>query len=332
MSNSRRDLWSELKASGKGDGRLEIPSLATDVDTGYGKVRYSLGENGERRLLIPIGEAGSKNIAGETGSLKVRFPRLILVGRYQRFIDLVCADTTLDHVFEDLVHEILGRIAGGKEPSTAVRGTLEDFRALLFPQRTPEIAVESLIGLLGELYVLSLLAERDPAAVDCWVGPLEMRHDFRTETHAIEVKTSRNTAVSEVLIHGIDQLLPPAGGYLLLAKVTLEPTPDGSIHLAGLFKALLTLGVSRQALLDRLSILGCEDPMDPAWNSRAFSLSALQAWEVTDDFPRITSEDIKGASLPSGVTRIQYSVDLSSAGKHLLGAKQTAAWLDEAMA
>lgn len=332
MNDSKRDLWSELKAAGKGDGRLEIPSLVTDVDSGYGKVRYSLGENGERRLLIPVGETGSRSIAAEAGSLNLRYPKLVLAGKNQRFIDLQCMDSTLDTVFQELVDEILNRITDGKAPLDAVSGTLEDFRALLFPRRASDIPVETLLGLLGELHVLSLLAERDPVAVDCWVGPLEMRHDFRTETHAIEVKTSRSTVTGEVMIHGIDQLLPPAGGSLLLVKVTLEPTPDGSVHLAGLYKALLAQGVSRQALLDRLSTLGCEDPIDPAWNSRAFSLGALQAWKVVGGFPRLTSSDVKGTSLPAGVSRIQYAVDLAAASEYLIDEQQITDWLDRMMA
>lgn len=332
MSDSRRDLWNQLKASGKGDGRLEIPSLTTDVDTGYGRVRYSLGEDGERRLLIPLGDGRIPASLGETGSLKVSFPRLILAGKHQRFIDLLCSDSTLDPVFQELVDEILTRIVDGTEPVSAVRGTLEDFRALLFPRRTAEVAPETLVGLLGELHVLSLLCDRDPSAVEYWVGPHEMRHDFRSDTHAIEVKSSRSTASSEVMIHGIDQLLPPAGGSLLLVKVTLEPTPDGAVSLSALYRSLITRGVSRQALLDRLASLGCEDPMDPAWNARAYSLEAFQAWSVAEGFPKLTSHDIRGDSLPTGVTRLQYALDLASAGEYLLDEGKSTAWLDEMMA
>lgn len=331
MSDFNRDLWGRLKASGKGDGRLEIPSLATDVDTGYGRVRYSLGEGGERRLLIPLGDSRFPGKLDETGSLRVSFPRLVLAGKHQRFIDLLCLDSTLDPVFQELVDEILARIADGAEPVSAVKGTFEDFRALLFPRRTTEVPTETLIGLLGEMHVLYQLCERSPDAVNSWVGPHEMRHDFRTEAHAIEVKASRSTSSSEVMIHGIDQLLPPAGGNLLLVKVTLEPTPDGAVFLSELYRSLLYLGVSRQALLERLASLGCADPMDPAWNDRAFTLEAIQAWTVQKGFPRLTSNDIYGSSLPPGVTRIQYALDMAFAGEYLIDERQTAAWLDEMM-
>lgn len=331
MSDERRDLWSELKASGKGDGRLEIPSLSTGVDSGYGNVRYSLGENGERRLLIPVGKTGSGKGVGETGSLKVHVSRLSLAGNSQLFIDLICTDPTLEQVFGELVDDIVARIADGTEPFAAVRGTLEDFRALLLPKRATEINSDTLLGLLGELYVLSLLAGRDACAVDCWVGPTEQRHDFRTEARAIEVKATRRSDTTHVTIHGIDQLLPPTGGRLMLLRVTLEPASDGSIQLEGLYRTLLTAGVSRQALQERLQLASCDDPLDPAWNARAFSLECLTAWEVTEGFPRLTGGELKRGALDAGVSRIQYVVDLAAADGYLMNETQLTTWLDEMM-
>lgn len=331
MSDGHRDLWGELKASGVGDGRLEIPSLAMEVDSGYGKVRYSLGENGERRLLIPVGKARPDKGFGETGSLKAHISRLSLAGNSQQFIDLTCTDPTLEQVFGELVDDIVTRIAAGTEPFAAVRGTLEDFRALLFPKRDNEVSSDALLGLLGELYVLSLLAERDAGAVDCWVGPKEQRHDFRTEARAIEVKTSRRTDTTHVTIHGIDQLLPPAGGRLVLIRVTLEPVPDGSIQLERLYRELLAAGVSRQALTDNLRAAGCENPLDPAWNVLAFSLERMNAWEVTEGFPQLTDGELKRGALEAGVSRIQYVVDLAAAEAHLMDKAQLTTWLDEMM-
>ncbi|WBF18053.1 PD-(D/E)XK motif protein [Halomonas elongata] len=332
MSDERRDLWSELKASGKGDGRLEIPSLATGVDSGYGKVRYSLGENGERRLLIPVGKARSGKEVGETGSLKVHVSWLSLTGNSQQFIDLICTDPTLEQVFGELVDDIVARIAAGTESFAAVRGTLDDFRALLFPRRATEVSSDTLLGLLGELYVLSLLARRDECAVDCWVGPMEQRHDFRTKDRAIEVKTTRRSDTTHVTIHGIDQLQPPSDGRLLLIRVTLEPAPDGSIRLEELYRELLAAGVSRQALGERLQEVGCENPLDPAWNAYAFSLDSLTAWEITEGFPRLTGGELKREALDAGVSRIQYVVDLAAAGGHLMGETQLTVWFDEMMA
>lgn len=332
MNEERRDLWSEIKASGKGDGRIEIPSLATGVDSGYGKVRYSLGENGERRLLIPVGTSGSGKEVGETGSLKVHISRLTLAGSSQLFLDLTCTDPTLEQVFGELVDDIVARISAGTEPFAAVRGTLEDFRALLYPKQAAEVSTDILLGLLGELYVLSLLAVRDSCAVDYWVGPMEQRHDFRTEARAIEVKTTRRSDTTRVTIHGIDQLLPPAGGRLMLLRVALEPAPDGLIQLEGLYRKLLAAGVSRQALRACLREVGCEDPFDPAWNACAFSLECLTAWEVTQGFPRLTGGELKRGALDAGVSRIQYVVDLSAADSHLMDKKQLTTWLDEMMA
>ncbi|WP_355660236.1 PD-(D/E)XK motif protein [Halomonas salifodinae] len=326
-----RELWTELRASGRGDGRLEIPSLVTGVDTGYGKVRYALGENGERRLLIPVSTSCPGRSFGETGSLKVRLSRLTLAGNNQQFIDLICTDSTLDQVFGELVDEILARISSGREPFAAVGSTLEDFRALLFPSRTSEINLEALVGLLGELHVLDLLTRRSIKAVDCWVGPLELRHDFRTESHAVEVKATRRSDSSETTIHGIDQLAPPPGGKLLLVKVVLEPAPDGAIRLANLYQALLEVGVSREALRERLLTAGCEDPLAPAWNSRSFTLESISAWEVSEGFPRLTSDEIEAGSLPPGVSSVQYVIDLAIASRYRLDEKQFTSWLDEMM-
>lgn len=55
MNKRAIDRWRLLKISGKGDGILEVPSIDSGVETGFGTARYAIGAQGQPRLLVPVG-------------------------------------------------------------------------------------------------------------------------------------------------------------------------------------------------------------------------------------------------------------------------------------
>lgn len=310
--------WLEIRASGRGDGILEVPSRATPVTTGYGQVRLAIGPLGEPRLLVPIGgptrasaTAGGRNLLLTRSSFRAS-------GKLEHFIDITLRNPRLTRVFTELVEEILKRLESGEGPETAVHGTIQDFRNLLAQTPEGEISLTMLCGLIGELVILERLTTLLPAAIDGWNGPIRQRHDFRRHDIAIEVKTSLRSDASRVTIHGPEQLMPPHDGRLFLAHVRIEPAGDGRLSVASLRRAIIEHGADELILDAGLGELGCRDPEAEEWNAKRFVLEGIDIYSLSAGFPSITPISFTGGILPSGIVALTYQIDLASARAHRL--------------
>lgn len=314
--------WAEIRATGKGDGILEVPSRPTTVSTGYGQVRIAIGPGGEPRLLVPIGRPAGGSAAVGSRNLLLARSSFRSDGRLEHFIDITLRNSRLTRVFTELVEEILKRLETGEGPETAVRGTIEDFRNLLAQTPEDEVPITKLSGLIGELVVLEKLISMQPASLDGWTGPMGQRHDFRRRNIAIEVKTSLRSDAARVTIHGPEQLLPPSGGCLHLAHVRIEQVDGGALSVTKLHSALIEHGADELALDDRLAEMGCRDAQASEWNALSFTLEGIDVYAVGPGFPSITPESFPAGVLPTGVVAVNYEIDLSTARDHLLDRAQ----------
>lgn len=321
--------WAEIRASGQGDGILEVPSRPTAVTTGYGQVRIAIGPLGEPRLLVPVGRpASGSTTAGSRNLLFVR-SSFRSGGKLEHFIDITLRNPQLTRVFTELVEEVLKRLESGEGPEAAVHGTIQDFRNLLARTPEDEIPMTTLGGLVGELVILERLTAMRPEALDGWIGPIGQRHDFRRCDIAIEVKTSLRSDAKRVTIHGPEQLLPPTDGRLNLAHVRLEPVDGGPLSVAELHRAIVEHGADELVLDERLAELGCRDPQAEGWNATRFTLEGIDIYAVATGFPSITPASFPGGVLPAGIVTLTYEIDLATARSHLLNLTQTNAVLSE---
>lgn len=329
MADDPADKWKSIRLSGRGDGRLEVPSMSTGIETGYGPALYAVGPRGEPRLLVPVAQAtGGLDISSSPNM--VAGPTILTqYGKSTTFFDVMVTSRHLDSVFADLVAEILRRLSDGDAPAKAISSTISEFRQLLLDgsgRKAPENAV---LGLAGELLVLSKLTDLSSASVSSWVGPYEQRHDFRSGSRAIEVKTSSRSDSTAVTIHGADQLEPPGEGVMHLAHVRLERAQGGNITVGGLAERILASGGDSGALSAALMELGCDDPHSEAWNDQAFHLEALDLYVVNDEFPRLTGEQVIGGHLPHGIDNLSYKVDLKVAQDCKLSPSQASSIFSE---
>lgn len=307
------DRWKRLRNTGKGDGAIEVPSLASDVDTGFGPVRYAIGPEGQPRLMVPCGSGASLNGETSNGKLSVTMSRYDVASRKVLFVDVMCIDRTLDSVFAELAEEVVHRVASGQGPVGAVEGTIADFRDLLRDATGAEIPDQQILGLIGELIVLRSLMQISPQAVEAWTGPYEQRHDFRSREHAIEVKTSSRADSTSVSISSCEQLAEPAGGSLALVHVNAERSDSGELSVSKLCSDIVGAGADRNALGKALAAMDCLDPGAPEWNRVRFALEKITGYRVDPGFPRITSDQFPGGVLPDGIESVAYEVDLRAA-------------------
>lgn len=306
--------WMRLRSSGTGDGAIEVPSLSSGVDTGFGSVRLAIGPEGQPRLMVPCGVASSIRGGLSSDKLSVTMSRYDVTGRATRFIDVMCADRSLDAVFAELASEVVHRIAGGDGAVEAVEGTIVDFRDLLRDATGRDVPDCEIVGLIGELVVLRDLASRSPNAIGAWTGPFDQRHDFRHGDRAIEVKTSSRVDSTSIHVSSIEQLSEPAGGALLLVHLNVERAGNGELSVSGLCAEIVRFGVARPGLVKALAAMGCPDPDSIAWNRIRFSLERISGYRVTSGFPRVTAAQFPGHVLPEGIQSVSYEVDLRAAG------------------
>jgi hypothetical protein len=309
--------WANLRAATQVDGRAEIASIPSDVQTGFGRVRYAIGPYGEPRILIPCGPGTTLSQRRASDNLVVRIASLTDQDKVGLYIDVYSRLHSLDVVFSELASEIINRLREGQSPVKSVEGTISDFRALL-DSATDDAVNTVIVGLLGELLVLRSLCQISCHAIDAWTGPYDQRHDFRRNNHALEVKTSTRADAFLITISSIDQLSSPPSGDLMLAHVRIERAASGSITVASLVRDLLKLGVPQERLIDRLSAVGCTSHAAPEWNRIQFELEGLTVFRVDDGFPRISAKQFPGGVTPSGIHGITYTVDLSLAQAFVL--------------
>lgn len=226
-----------------------------------------------------------------------------------QYLDLVCLEAAHGKAFSKLVDDLMERIReGGVEPHRALLTTLGDWRRLLRPSR--HLTEEKAMGIFGELLVLRELARINPfRAVEAWVGPEGLSHDFVTAHGEVEVKTTKQSGRS-VSISSLDQLEPASGAPLILLRQEIQVSPNGR-NVTDLVDELERLGCLREEIVDRLAevdfMLGVDD--DP---HRFVVAEAPVAWRVGPDFPGIRRGDLP-AERSAPIERIQYSVNLLGA-------------------
>lgn len=318
MSNSEDagsagKAWTILRAGAGETSGLEIATVPSGVATGEGPIRLALGQNGEARILLPLtAKESGKEVIGAP-ALRIAVSTYSYRGRQQRFLDLTCMSVELEKVFAELGDEILSRIEAGTACAEAAHSTIEEFRSLLVRPNSSQVPLSEVAGLVGELFLLNRLLDRDAVAWKCWRGPAGDRHDFAAGPHSLEVKVSLSKGRTKVTINGFDQLEIPKGGSLHLLHLELEAAGSGMLSVDALGKAALAKASEPENLGLLLSALGCNDVSDPSWNHTAFRLENETLFKVAKGFPRLVPSMLSEGPHPAGISSVSYTTDLSMA-------------------
>ena len=312
-ANTANDGWSLLRAGGSESTGLEIPTIPAGVMCPAGPVRYALGESGAARLLLPLREGENLRGLSEAPSLRIRISSYMVGGRGVRFLDLTCLAPDLETVFAEVADEVVSRIRNGEGCAVAARSTIEDFRALLLRPSATRVAASAVVGLVGELLVLSRLLDRSPSAWRAWRGPAGERHDFRSAVASLEVKATTRVGNSVITVNSMEQMEPPSGGSLHILHITVEQAAGGLLSASALGRAVMAKADKPDAVRELISAVGCTNPDSEEWNRMAFRLESERLFEVRAGFPRLVPSMLEGGVLPSGIGQLTYQIDLSAA-------------------
>ncbi|GGT91310.1 PD-(D/E)XK motif protein [Streptomyces lateritius] len=312
-----RDLveerWSALEAAQPSDeGRLRVAQLPVAVEHGS-PLAVGIDHNGCRHVLVPI-TANRKVRPGIDGPvLRLRRRSLEDEDSYQTYADLACLRSDLNDLFTELCVDVVEAAERLPEnPVKALHHVLDRWRALLQMQGAP-LTGERLAGLFGELTVLNRLLARDPSAHRLWQGPTGHRHDFSSGRTALEIKSSTSAEGRRPRIHGLDQLDVPSDGSLSLVWLRLSrSTGSGSgIPFVELIDRALRLCDDEGSLLELLAAAGYHPSDAERYRGEGFAVAEERWYDVTSDFPGLTTGRLLAAGLPLSAMDVEYTIDLS---------------------
>lgn len=292
----------------------QLLTRAVGVKVGGCETLAAIDAFGQKHLLIPVAvDAVDDDNASQGVTLGSRVLRT--ASGDVAYADLCCRISSLALVFERLAEDVLKRLAVDDSfPFSTCRKVLDEWRALL-RAAGQNVTRDVVIGLIGELEVVRLLAAHNPVgALDAWRGPSKSVHDFARGGVELEVKTTTSVDGNFISISNIDQLDPTTVMSLHLVVVharedSAAPSLDERID------GLVRLGVPQNTLLTKVATAGYVYGNGTSFDDR-FLVRSVRAWIVGNSFPGLRRAELGEVRL-RGVSKIRYELALDSAPKRL---------------
>ncbi len=311
MIEDVQEIWGLLEASGPSMDQFRVREVM-NIELVAGRILLGLDNHHHRHLLIPVPQNTRLVTDRRSSGVQIVAHPLVDAGTLRTFVDLVCLKPHLQEMFSILVNEVLEMLKkNSSQPDQTCHQVLQRWRELLERDPSNLVGIEKLVGVFGELWFLREVTQRNPSAVQYWIGPRGSRHDFAFGTLAVEVKSTLSRRGRFVEIHGLQQLEAPENGHLFLAVLEFEQLPTSGESLRELVESIVSLGGDRYTLLNLLAQVDVSLLTLDAYNDISFRVYESRIYEVKDGFPRITSDSFTEGTLPKGVIKLTYQIDLS---------------------
>jgi hypothetical protein len=272
-------------------------------------------------LLIALRPSEEELQDSQSRGLSVFTRELTMQGQdsLTRYIDIECQESAGNAALDLIGGELAAALsAGDKSPNEIVKNVLARWRRFWSGLPKNILSYEDIVGLFGELWFLSMWLIPNVGlsqAVQCWRGPFGARHDFEWPGKAVEVKTTSSTRGRIHHINGIEQLMPPESGELLVFSVRVREEGGATNTLATLIGIIRNLLDSEVEALNTFEMglvrTGYSPVHDEEYAKVRLRIAEEGLFAVTDNFPRITS-NIFVSGIPSGVETITYEINLNS--------------------
>lgn len=219
------------------------------------------------------------------------------------------APQSAEVVVEHLLDEMVQLLVAGHPPGDVGRTALQNWRDLLARSPGRPLSEDALVGLFGELEVLSSVL-RHGGQLSHWTGWQHDHCDFRLPGLVVEVKTTTSSDYRRARIHGLSQLADPEdGSRLILVLRRLESSPTGR-SVPDLIEEIVRQGVSRSKLLDQLSNLNYSDQHRALYDASRFISIEVALRRVDESHPRLVPSMLAGVDL-SSIDKIEYELNLN---------------------
>ncbi|MCU7722283.1 PD-(D/E)XK motif protein [Actinoplanes sp. KI2] len=302
------DHWAALDAQPRSSAWL---TSALPVSIEAAPVLCAIGPDRKRHLLVPV--KSSDVVPADTRAAAVHLLPLVLEAgsRASCYANLVLLRDDLAHIFTGLCADVIGALSFRRAtPLAVVEEVLDGWHELF--RSGAQLGIERLAGLCGELFFLNSLLDIDLALADAWQGPLRSPHDFVANGWHAEVKATASTEGRSVRIHGLDQLVPPSGGGLMLRWMRLD-TADGTGTSIPELVDRITARVGRPRefwqLLARCGYLVADRDK---YSGIRFTVMEEASYRITEQFPRVVPTSFVNG-VPAGLSDFRYTLDLDLA-------------------
>lgn len=252
---------------------------------------------------------------------KPTLSNIVLLERYEDQsgkwnLSFILQDCKFVEVFLRLADDVHARSADAPNEQVAldrVSVVFDEWRRLLKPRPSGLLSMEELRGLIGELWLL--LTEFSEtrtidAALDGWLGPMGLPQDFWYAEDGLHEAKSIGPATTRIRISSESQLDGDDLELLVLTVGNTDEQTPGAVNLPTLvtrvYDALAAVAAARDPLNERLERLGV-NLAEAFYHDTWFAVTRVTSYEVGSGFPAI-----RASSLPAGVDRVSYQIELSA--------------------
>ncbi len=214
-----------------------------------------------------------------------------------------------DDIFTNFVSDIVESTRNTPKVSAiniAIR-RWNNWRSVFKKEKIDYMSKEKIKGLLGEMIFLhDFVATKYGIdnAIESWQGPDNSHKDFEIEKTFYEVKSVSSGALT-VGISSAEQLDGPFEGELdVIYLDDVNETVDDKYTLNIMYKKINSLIDDEDTKIKFLNKVNEAGYLpDEYYDSVAFKLVAKERYLVDDEFPKITSNDLK-----DGIAKISYQI------------------------
>lgn len=223
--------------------------------------------------------------------------------------------------FHKFLDALVGDIQPDDDSGKLLDRIIDSFNSLKkLVQQNPFLSHEHCKGLYGELlFLLDCLDKQiDPGIViEAWHGPDSSAHDFIFDNQEYEIKSISRMA-TQIQISSEHQLRSIPNKKLLLVVNKIETIRNTNVDSLGelylkVVRSLYPMEVVKlfKQKCESVGIIGYYGPDNVTYKYK-FKPIETSIFDVDNDtFPKLYPENI-----PSGISRISYSIDLSSMEAH----------------
>lgn len=315
MSAIAPQIWARLSSEGLQGNALRACLAVPDITD---RLLAGIDESSRRHLLILLRPTDADFHDSHSRGIGVTTQELAIPDHTPgRYLDITCIDTSGYETFNLIGWELATHLSGrGETASQVVSRVLAKWRRFWGQAPRHLLSREEQLGLFAELWFLRVwlipmvgLSE----AVQRWRGPFGSRHDFEWTGKSVEIKATSSTRDRVHRIHGLDQLMPPEAGVLLLFSQRLREEAGATNSLPNLVASCREQLVSEPHTLtqfeDALTHVGYSVADADEYSQLRLRVVEEGLYQVQADFPRLTKTELCDGLLP-GVRDVNYEIVL----------------------
>jgi hypothetical protein len=312
-----RNTWQSLEAEDE-----QLPGFyerRVFAHSGYSVFAGLVRPGRQLKLSVSVpATVGTEGLERATKGFQV--VRQYLTQERRTRVSLELTHVLFRELFEVMAEDVAGSIVAAANDASAVaamRERLNHWERFMRTAGPDGLGREKQVGLYGELVFLKTLISAGVPTADAvgwWYGPIRENQDFQAGNRAVEVKTTTGNSPSSMRIANELQLDDVDCDSLYLMHLWLkeldrdgETLPELVAEIAGLL-----VGTTAQLFADRLAEAGYHDMHRPLYEDIGYTERQRRYYAVRDAFPRIRRTDLR-----SGVSRVEYGIDISGFEEYL---------------